>query len=82
MRQRLRHGCPLCRHIPHVDLGPALGTQPTQGQELIDVRDGVLLRGTCLIDPQGAERIKGIGIQIGQRFALLSYTLCLHLTLR
>ena len=56
---------------PTTALASTFGMQATEGQQFIDVCDGILLGSMCLIEPERAECIEGIGIKIRERFPLL-----------
>src|SRR6266567_8898021 len=70
--ESLEHRGPLFRFIaPAATVSIAFGMQPPQGQQLVDLCEGVFLRGPCLVEPERAECIEGIGIQVGKCFPLL-----------
>ena len=76
MRQGLQHGCALGGHVaPSSAVSGSLGMEAAQRQQLIDVRDGVLLGSTRLIEPERTEDIEGISIEIGEFFPLPPHAL-------
>ena len=72
MCEGLEHRGPLFGFIaPAATVSIALGMQPPQGEQLVDLCESVFLGGPCLIEPECAECIEGICIQVGKCFPLL-----------
>jgi len=71
----LQHGGPLFQFIaPTTTLASTFGMKATKGQQFIDVCHGILLGRMCLIEPERAECVEGIGIKIREGFPLLPHT--------
>ena len=71
MCESLEHRGPLFRFIaPAATVSIALGMQPPQGQQLVDSARASS-GGPSLVEPERAEGIEGIGIQVGECFPLL-----------
>gem|GEM_PF-5244642 len=70
--ESLEHRSPLFRFVaPAAPVSIPLGMQPPQSQQLVDLCERVFLRGPCLVELECAERVEGIGIEVGECFPLL-----------
>ena len=72
MCESLEHRGPLFRFIaPRRPCPSRWQHAAPQGQQLVDLCEGVFLRGPSLVEPERAECIEGICIQVRKCFPLL-----------